>query len=49
MRQDDREVFKVFTTVKGSSKLGMKVKATGTVTEAEGRKTITVTSVTEVQ
>lgn len=32
-----------------SSKLGMKVKATGTVTEAEGRKTITVTSVTEVQ
>jgi hypothetical protein len=32
-----------------SSKLGMKVKATGTVTEAEGRKTINVTSVTEVQ
>ena len=32
-----------------SAMLGKKVKASGTVTEAEGRKTITVTSVTEVQ
>jgi TRAP-type uncharacterized transport system substrate-binding protein len=32
-----------------SAMVGKKVKASGTVTEAEGRKTITVTSVTEVQ
>jgi TRAP-type uncharacterized transport system substrate-binding protein len=32
-----------------SAMLGKKVKASGTVTEAEGRKTINVTSVTEVQ
>jgi len=32
-----------------SEMVGKKVKATGTVTEAEGRKTINVTSVTEVQ
>ena len=32
-----------------SAMVGKKVKASGTVTEAEGRKTITVTSATEVQ